>query len=86
MTLHMDIRMNQRGITAELVDLTLEHGTWEGDKCRLDKKALEKLIARCERVSAAAKRAHAKGGLVVVEAGGNTVTTYANPTRRRTRC
>lgn len=85
MTLHMDIRMNQRGINAELVDLTLEHGTWDGDKCRLDKKALEKLIARFERASAAAKRAHAKGGLVVVEAGGETITTYANPTRRRNR-
>lgn len=76
MTHHMDVRMNQRGITGELVSLVLEHGEWSGDRCRLDKKGLRSLIEGLDRTRAAALRALDKGGLVVVEAGGDKITTY----------
>lgn len=76
MTLHIDVRMNQRGITADLIDLTLEHGDWSGDRCRLDRKRLKHLIAGLDRQRAIALRALDKGGLVVVETGGSKITTY----------
>jgi hypothetical protein len=76
MTLHMDVRMNQRGITADLVSLALEYGEWRGDRCRLDRKGLKQLIAGLDRQRAIALRALDKGGLVVVEAGDSQITTY----------
>ena len=83
MTLHMDARMNQRGITADLVGLALEHGEWSGDRCRLDRKGLKRLIAGLDCQRAAALRALDKGGLVVVEAGGAQITTYTIRTTRQ---
>lgn len=81
MTLHMDVRMNQRGITAELVDLALEYGEWEGDKCRLDQRGLRRLLAEIDKTRSAALRALDKGGLVVVESGAQLITTYQMPKR-----
>lgn len=85
MTLHMDVRMNQRGITADLVNLALQHGEWRGDRCRLDRKGLRQLIAAIDETRAAAIRAHDKGGLEVVEAGGELITTYPIAKTRRVR-
>ena len=83
MTLHMDVRMNQRGITADLVSLALEHGEWHGDRCRLDRKGLKELIANIDQTRAAALRALDKGGLEVVEAEAQLITTYAISKKRR---
>ena len=85
MTLHMDVRMNQRGITADLVSLALEHGEWRGDRCRLDRKGLKRLIADIDQTRAAAVRALDKGGLEVVEAGARLITTYPISAKRRVR-
>jgi len=85
MTLHMDVRMNQRGITADLVNLALQHGEWRGDRCRLDRKGLRQLIAAIDQTRAAVIRAHDKGGIVVVEADGQLITTYPLTTKQRGR-
>ncbi len=76
MTLHMDVRMNQRGITADLVDLTLRYGHWVGDRCKLNQKAIDRQLADLNHEKALLLRARAKGGVVVVEANGNNITTY----------
>lgn len=83
MTFHMDARMNQRGITAGLVGLALEHGEWSGDRCRLDRNGLKQLIAGLDRQRSIALRALDKGGLVVVEVGDTQITTY--PIRKSVR-
>lgn len=83
MTLHFDQRMNQRGICRELVDLTLAHGSWEGDKCVLDRKAIQHVINQCDGLRRVALRALDKGGVVVVESGGAKITTYKLAPRRR---
>lgn len=83
MTLHMDVRMNQRGITADLVSLALEHGEWDGDKCRLDQRGLKRLLAQIDQTRSAALRALDKGGLIVVEANAELITTYKVPKRRK---
>jgi len=69
--------MNQRGITAELVDLAFQHGDWVGDHCQLDQKAIDRRIAEIDVERKRLLRARDKGGLTVVEAGGAKITTYA---------
>ena len=83
MTLHMDVRMNQRGITADLVSLVLEHGEWRGNRCRLDRKSLKQLIANIDQARTTILRALDKGGLEVVEAGTQLITTYPISKKRR---
>ena len=83
MTLHLDQRMNQRGITREMLDLALAYGQWDGDRCILNKQSIQRLIEQNDRLRSVAVRALDKGGIVVVEAGGEEITTYKLPTRRR---
>lgn len=85
MTLHLDQRMNQRGITRDLLDFTLAHGKWEGDRCILDKNALRGLLNQCDEMRRLAVRAMDKGGMVVVEAGGQEITAYPITSRRRSK-
>ena len=85
MTLHMDVRMNQRGISADLVSLALEHGEWKGDRCRLDCKSLKRLIASIDQTRSTAMRALDKGGLEVVEAGAQLITAYRISKKRAVR-
>ena len=73
----MDARMNQRGITAELIDLTFQHGDWVGDRCQLDQKAIDRRIAEIDLERKRLLRARDKGRLTVIEAGGAKITTYA---------
>lgn len=81
-TRHMDVRMNQHGIPAALVDLVLSHGRWDGDACKLDRKDLSSLKDDVEKLRSTVLKALDKGGLAVVEAGGALITTYARPNAR----
>jgi hypothetical protein len=83
MTKHMNARMNQRGITRQLVDLALAHGDWNHDECRLDPKRLRMLISDLDALRASALRALDKGGVAVVETGGKLVTTYSRLRKQR---
>ncbi|WP_347456087.1 hypothetical protein ABEF89_00550 [Acinetobacter thermotolerans] len=40
-TYHVDVRMNQRGITEEMLGLTLEYGDIQGDKFVTNRKNLK---------------------------------------------
>lgn len=82
MTDHLDARMNQRGITADLVELTLLHGEWNGDRCELKQKAIDHRIAAIDLERKRLLRARDKGGLTVVEAGGTRITTYRMSKRK----
>lgn len=80
---HMDVRMNQRGMPSSMVALALENGYWRGDKCILDRKEIQKLVDELDRQRKVALKALDKGGVVVVEADGETITTYRVEKRRR---
>lgn len=82
MTHHMNVRMNQRGMPSSIVALALENGYWRGDKCILDCKEIRKLVVELDRQRAIALKALDKGGVVVVEAGGEAITTYRFEKRR----
>jgi hypothetical protein len=67
LTKHADKRMNQRGITKEMIDLTLRYGKRKGDKVVLKSRDIRKKLYK---VSSSLKskllKIADKGGLVVV--------------------
>lgn len=86
-TRHMMTRMNQRGMTQDLVDLALEYGECQHDKYILTRKGLERLLADLRTLERTVVRALDKGGVVVVEDGNQLITTYTTKSydRRRVR-
>lgn len=75
-TIHMDARMNQRGINKELIDLALEYGELEGDKTVLGRKQCNEVMQRLKRELKILERAMSKGGITVVSNGDALITTY----------
>ena len=76
-TRHIHKRMNQRGINAVLVDLVCEYGMEDGDKLVLDRKNTTRLLEEVGRFAKKLERIRSKGGVVVVEANNEQITTYA---------
>jgi len=75
-THHFEHRMNQRGMTRDLIDLALEYGEIEQDRHVLDRKRLQRLLDQHRRIERTILRAMDKGGVVVVEDNGSLITTY----------
>ncbi len=86
-THHMVTRMNQRGMTQDLIDLALEYGECQQDRYVLTRKGLQQLVEKLRRLERTALRALDKGGVVVVEEAGQLITTYSAKSfdRRRAR-
>lgn len=90
-THHLMVRMAQRGIRKNIVDLVLAYGRPVGDQIRLDKADAEALLADARAVQRLALQVIDKGGVVVVEVDGVAVTAYNSssyqrgPARRKTR-
>ncbi|GAM04473.1 hypothetical conserved protein [Novosphingobium sp. MBES04] len=59
-----------------LVALALDEGRWDGDRCVLDRKAIDSKLKELDRERAQLLRARDKGGVVVVHANGCDITTY----------
>lgn len=81
-TLHIQQRMSQRGVSRDMVDLVLTHGTPDQDKFVLGKKEAMRLLETLEHTRRLVMKVLDKGGVVVVAAGEALVTTY-NCDRRR---
>lgn len=73
---HIDQRMNQRGITKEMVELTLEYGEIENDRWVLNRKRVETMIESLEKQLCTARKLRDKGGIIVVAEDNTLVTTY----------
>ena len=76
-TRHIQQRMNQRGIRSEVLGVVEQFGSWQGDKCILNKKACNDVLFELERVRRNVIRAQDKGGIVLVEANGAQITAYS---------
>lgn len=76
MTQHIGIRMNQRGIRKDLIDLTLDLGDQDGDKVVLSAKAIDAEVVSLQQRLKLLSEARKKGGVVVVTCGDNLITTY----------
>ncbi len=76
LTKHAHLCMNQRGIPLRLLDFALRHGRLEGDRRILDRQESRRIIESLTEELRLAKQVMDKGGITVVEAGGQIVTTY----------
>lgn len=76
MTTHIDIRMNQRGIRKEIVDLALELGDIDSDRYVLTSKIIDEELAGLRHRMKLLADARKKGGVVVVATGDALITTY----------
>ena len=75
-TKHIDKRMNQRGITQDMIDFTLNFGEVTNDKWFTNKKILQDSIRQFEQQIKTAKRLLDKGGIVVVSEDESLITAY----------
>lgn len=75
-TRHMAAQMSRRAIRRDLVDLTCQYGEIDQDKRILNRKGLQHLLAELRQFERMVIRAIDKGGVVVVEADGELITTY----------
>lgn len=82
-TVHMNQRMNQRGITMDMVDLALEYGEIERDRWVLNRKGVERTIKDLEHRLRTAKKVLDKGGVVVVSDGDALITAYNFNSKKR---
>lgn len=76
-TRHIGRRMSQRGIKQALISLTLQFGEDMQDKCVLGRRGLQQLIDELRDLERTAMQAMDKGGIIVVQADGALITTYA---------
>ncbi len=82
-TTHGMERMNQRGITKEMIEIVLEYGDYIQDKVILNSRKLKKLIKKVSKDSKPKLlKVLDKGGLVVVLSDDNTVITTYNHNRK----
>jgi len=75
-TKHLNARMNQRGIRQELVDLAMQFGVVQQDKCFINEKGARELIIELEKMKRSAQKIVDKRGLAVIDADGTLLTTY----------
>lgn len=76
-TKHLMDRMNQRGISAKMIELALSHGINKDDKVILDRKNISKLIKEIDSYRKDLLKIMDKDGLVVVAVNNRLLTTYA---------
>lgn len=80
---HIDQRMNQRGITKEMIELTLEYGEIDNDRWVLNRKGVDAMIESLEKQLRTARKLRDKGGIIVVAEDNTLVTTYDYDSRDR---
>lgn len=76
-TLHLNQRTRQRGITKQMIDLTLEYGKLKGDKIRLGTRRINELLRTKVELKPELLKLMDKGGLIVVFSGAALITAYA---------
>ncbi len=75
-TKHALKRMNQRGITKDMVELALDYGRFVKDKVVLGKKEIKKLIKKYPDLKGKLLKLFDSKGLVVVLENNYIITVY----------
>ncbi|QCI27576.1 DUF4258 domain-containing protein [Caminibacter pacificus] len=75
-TRHALMRMNQRGITKDMVELALEYGSFVKDKVVLSRKELKKLLKKYPSLKSQLLKLFDSKGLVVVFEDNYIITVY----------
>ena len=80
-THHCNQRMSQRGITKDLLEITLKYGFQSGDKIILNKKTIQEMLSK-KRVKfdnferKILLKVLDKGGIVLICENNSLITTY----------
>ena len=82
-TRHMHQRMSQRGITERMLQVVRGFGVTLGDKQILDCNNIDLLMRELDKLRKDLLKVRDKGGLVLVEDGGNDITSYRVDSYRR---
>ena len=78
-TKHAERRMNQRGISKEMIELTLEFGKYIEDKVILKSSDIKKILLKVSKyIKSRLLKIMDKGGLVVVLSDDYSVITVYN--------
>ena len=75
-THHIKKRIRQRGITNEMIEITLKYGEQQGDKIRLGSRHIKRLLPNHQDIKPQLLKILDKGGLVVVVSGVVLITAY----------
>jgi len=75
-TKHALARMNQRGITKDMVELALDYGKFVKDKIVLGRKEIKKLIKKYPSLKSKLLKLFDSKGLVVVLENNYIITVY----------
>lgn len=75
-TAHSVARMNQRGITATMIDLVMNYGEPDGDKTVLSARTCREVIEELKQTQKKLEHAIKKGGLTVVSSDDTVITAY----------
>ncbi|BDM66086.1 hypothetical protein NFHSH190041_35380 [Shewanella sp. NFH-SH190041] len=84
-TRHIQQRMSQRGIKQSTLEVVEQFGAWCGDKQILNRNACDAALRELDRIRHELIKAKERGGYVLVEAGGQKITTYALESYSRAR-
>lgn len=77
LTNHAQIRMNQRGITKEMLQMVLDFGDIKNERMILNRKSLDKILQKLNEIKSKILKAKDKGGLVLIMGDDNAaITTY----------
>lgn len=81
-TKHVQKRTQQRGITKDMINFTLDHGVVKGDRWFLNRKLLNETINDLETQLKVARKLRDKGGIVVVADGEALLTAFDFDSRK----
>ena len=76
LTEHLKQRLSQRGIKHSMMNLVLQFGKQSGDKCVLNRKAIDALLTELEKVKKDALKMRERGGVVLVKVDDTLITSY----------
>ncbi|CAM3227735.1 hypothetical protein [Vibrio rarus] len=76
-TRHIQMRMSERAINDQMLDIVEKFGVDDGDKIILNKKAIDSALTSLKRISQNMQKMSQRGGLVLVKSGDLDITTYA---------
>jgi len=82
-TRHIQKRMNQRGISEEILHIVESFGVEDGDKVYLNRKACDSVEKELSKMLDRVRKAKARGGIVLVQAEGSWITAYALDSYKR---
>jgi len=82
-TKHSLVRMSQRGLTKQLINLVTEFGKDSGDKLILNRKATQKVINELDHIRKELLKVMDKGGVTIVMENDVLITAYNTDSYRR---